>query len=376
MTTTGMTTMEVKKINKSNVYSLIYSEKSISKQMIAQKLNMGLTTVTQNLKILEEEKLIERNGYYESTGGRKAQAIQINSNARISIGVDILKECVHIVLTNLYGQILNNITLNLKFDSSDRYFCELGTSINDFIKMNSWDKEIILGVGIAIQGIISNDGNNISYGQILDDTKLNLKDLSKYIPYNCILEHDSKAAAYVELWNHKNLKDAVVLLLNRNFGSAIIVNREVHQGINMHSGVMEHMCINPEGPLCYCGRKGCLETYCSANSLEKAAGEDLASFLKKVRKNDFHYKEIWNEYLNNLASAIRNLNVILDCNIIISGFLAPYLIQDDIDYVYEKVAASLPFPIADNFIKLSHHGELAPAIGGALIFVDKFLKTI
>ena len=162
MTTTGMTTMEVKKINKSNVYSLIYSEKSISKQMIAQKLNMGLTTVTQNLKILEEEKLIERNGYYESTGGRKAQAIQINSNARISIGVDILKECVHIVLTNLYGQILNNITLNLKFDSSDRYFCELGTSINDFIKMNSWDKEIILGVGIAIQGIISNDGNNIS----------------------------------------------------------------------------------------------------------------------------------------------------------------------------------------------------------------------
>ncbi|GAA0078941.1 ROK family transcriptional regulator [Clostridium sp. CTA-5] len=368
--------MEVKKINKSNVYSLIYSEKSISKQMIAQKLNMGLTTVTQNLKILEEEKLIERNGYYESTGGRKAQAIQINCTARISIGVDILKECVHIVAINLYGDILNSITLYIDFESSDQYFYKLGNSINNFVEMNLWNKNIILGVGIAIQGIISNDGKTITYGKILNDTKLNLDDISKHIPYNCILEHDSKAAAYVELWNHKDLKDAVVFLLNRNFGSAVIINREVHHGLNMHSGVIEHMCINHNGPLCYCGRKGCLETYCSANSLENLAGENLNSFFKKLRKKDSFCNKIWTEYLNNLAIATRNLNVILDCNIIVSGFLAPYLIQEDIDYLHERVAASLPFPLTDNFITLSNYGELAPAIGSALIFVDKFLKTI
>ncbi|SFC88111.1 ROK family transcriptional regulator [Clostridium uliginosum] len=376
MTTTGMTTMEVKKINKSTIYSLIYSEKSISKQMIAQKLNIGLTTVTQNLKILEEEKLIERNGHYESTGGRKAQAIQINCTARISIGVDILKDCVHIVAITLYGDILNSSTIDIKFESSDQYFYKLGNSINSFIEMNLWHKDIILGVGIAIQGIISNDGKTISYGKILTDTGLNLDNISKYIPYNCILEHDSKAAAYVELWNHKNLKDAVVFLLNRNFGSAVIVNREVHYGINMHSGVIEHMCINHNGPLCYCGSQGCLETYCSANSLQKSAGEDLDSFFKKLREDDSFCNKIWIEYLDNLAIAIRNLNVILDCNIIVSGFLAPYLIQEDINSLNERVSASLPFPIIDNFITLSHYGELSPAIGSALILVDKFLKTI
>lgn len=376
MTTTGMTTMEVKKINKSNVYSLIYSEKSISKQMIAQKLNMGLTTVTQNLKILEEEKLIERNGHYESTGGRKAQAIQINCNSRISIGVDILKDCVHIVAITLYGDILNSSTLDIKFESSEQYFYQLGDSINSFIEMNLYNKDIILGVGIAIQCIISNDGTTISYGKILTNTGLNLDNISKYIPYNCILEHDSKAAAYVELWNHKNLKDAVVFLLNRNFGSAVIINREVHYGLNMHSGVIEHMCINHNGPLCYCGSHGCLETYCSANSLENLAGENLNSFFKKLRAEDPFCTKLWNEYLNNLAIAIRNLNVILDCNIVISGFLAPYLTEKDINILNDRVSELLPFPITENFITLSHYGELAPAIGSALILVDKFLKTI
>lgn len=376
MSATGMTTMEVKKINKSKVYSLIYSEKSIAKQMIAQKLQMGLTTVTQNLKILEEENLIERNGYYESTGGRKAQAIQIVRTSHIAIGVDILKESIHLVAIDLYGEILNTITLAKDFQASEEYFHWLGLSIDKFIEENKWDCTKILGVGIAIQGIISNDGTTITYGRILNHTGLELKDIAKYISYPCILEHDSKAAAYMELWNRQNLKDAVVFLLNRNFGSALIINRQVHHGLSMHSGVIEHMCINPNGPLCYCGQKGCLETYCSVNSLKNIIDESLTTFFEKVRNNDVKSVEIWHNYLDYLAIATKNLNVIIDCTIIISGFLTTYLIQDDINYLQEKVAASLPFPITNNLISLGHHGELSPAIGSALIFVDKFLKSI
>jgi len=92
MSDKGMTTMAVKKINKNKVYSFIRQEVTTSKLQIVQKLQMGLSTVSQNLKILEEEGLLEKNGYFESTGGRKAQAIQIRRTARISIGIGILKK--------------------------------------------------------------------------------------------------------------------------------------------------------------------------------------------------------------------------------------------------------------------------------------------
>lgn len=65
---------------------------------------------------------------------------------------------------------------------------------------------------------------------------MNLEDFSKHLPYPCHLEHDSKSAACLELWNHTDLDSAVVFLLNRNRGGAIITNHRIHQGSSMHSG--------------------------------------------------------------------------------------------------------------------------------------------
>ena len=89
MTEKGLTTLNIKKLNKSKVYHYIYRKKATSKLQIVQELEMGLSTVSQNLRILEEEGLIERNGYFDSTRGRKAQAIRIVADFRISIGVGI-----------------------------------------------------------------------------------------------------------------------------------------------------------------------------------------------------------------------------------------------------------------------------------------------
>ena len=83
----------------------------------------------------------------------------------------------------------------------------------------------------------------------MHNTEMKLSDFTSRIPYPCHLEHDSKSAAYLELWNHFDLNDAVVFLLNRNLGGAVIMNHHVHQGSFMHSGAIEHMCIDPNGPL-------------------------------------------------------------------------------------------------------------------------------
>ena len=79
--------------------------------------------------------------------------------------------------------------------------------------------------------------------------------------------------------DEQQFSDAVVLLLNKNLGSALVIHGEVHQGKSMHSGTIEHMCIVPDGKPCYCGGKGCLETYCSAESLQnQIQGNSFAAF--------------------------------------------------------------------------------------------------
>ncbi|MBT9695290.1 ROK family protein [[Eubacterium] rectale] len=377
MSEKGLTNISVKKINRSKVYQYIYRKKITSKLQIVQDLQMGLSTVSQNLNLLEQDGLIEKNGYFESTGGRKANAIQIVSDFRISIGIGILKNMFHITAVDLYGNTLYTNTIPFPYSNTPDYYKQVTDKIKEFIATNQYDEEKILGVSIATQGITSPDQSTVLYGNIMNNTGMILEDFSRYLPYPCYLEHDSKSAAFLELWKHPELDSAVVFLLNRNLGGAIITNHQIHQGSSMHSGTIEHICINPDGPLCYCGNRGCLETYCSANALEQAAGMNIKDFFSLLReKKSPQLTQIWKDYLHHLAFAMKNINLIIDAPIIISGYLAPYFLEDDIAYLTKHINVSSPFALNKEHIFVGTNGQYTPAIGAALFYVNQFIHAI
>ena len=377
MSEKGLTTIALKKINRSKIYQYIYRSKLTSKLQIVQDLQMGLSTVSQNLNLLENEGLIEKNGYFDSTGGRKANAIQIVSDFRISIGVGILKNMFHITAIDLYGNTVYTDTIPLTYSNTAAYYQQITDKVKDFIDKNQYPENKILGVSIATQGITSSDNTTVIYGNIMNNTGMRLKDFSRHLPYPCHLEHDSKSAAFLELWNHPELDSAVVLLLNRNLGGAIITNHQIHQGRSMHSGTIEHICVNPDGPLCYCGNRGCLETYCSANSLEQASGMTIKEFFPLLReKKSPQLIQIWEDYLKHLAFAMKNLNLVIDAPIIISGYLASYFTEDDTDYLLRQINSMTPFELKEEQILVGTHGQYTPAIGAALFYVKEFIQSV
>lgn len=373
----GLTTISLKRINRAKVYQYIYKEKATSKLQIVQALQMGLSTVSQNLSLLEDEGLIERNGYFDSTGGRKAHAIRIVPDFKIAIGIGILKNMFHITAVDLYGNTMYTNTISLPYSNSPSYYEQVAAEIKDCIAKEQYEEERILGISIATQGITSPDHTTVTYGTIMHNTGMCLEHFSKYMPYPCHLEHDSKSAAFLELWNHPELDSAVVLLLNRNMGGSIITNHQIHQGNSMHSGTIEHMCINPDGPLCYCGNRGCLETYCSVNALEHSAGLPIKEFFPALReKKSPQLTQIWEDYLNHLAFAIRNLNLVIDAPVIISGYLAPYFTEEDIDYLLSRITSSSPFSVSKDQILVGVHGQYTPVIGASLFYIEQFLQSV
>lgn len=389
MSETGLTTIQLKKINRSKVYHYIYQQHTTSKLQIVQELQMGLSTVSQNLTLLEQEGYIQRNGYFDSTGGRKAQTIQIVPDFRISIGIGILKEMFHMTAIDLYGHILDMETISLSYADTDAYYKQMTEKIQAFITSHHYDPQKILGISIATQGITSSDHTTVTYGKILHNTGMNVDHFSSRLPFACHLEHDSKSAAHLELWNHPELDSAIVILLNRNLGGAIITDRHIHQGSTMHSGTLEHMCVNPDGPLCYCGNRGCLETYCSADALEQASGMPIPDFFHSLREISRHtadtdtdekkssqISQIWEDYLNHLAFAMKNLNLIIDAPIILIGYLASFLTEEDTQYLLKQINAATPFPLRKEQILVGTYGQYTQTAGAALYYVETFLNTL
>ena len=82
---------------------------------------------------------------------------------------------------------------------------------------------------------------------------------------------------------------------------------------------------------------------------------------------------IWQNYLDHLAFAIRNLNLVIDCPVIISGYLAPYFEESDMSYLLEKINEISLFQMTKEQILVGNHGQYTPAIGASLYYVKQFL---
>ncbi len=367
-----ITQTEQKKLNHKSIYNYIYQERQTCKQAIVSALQFSLPTVTQNLKTLEEHNLIIKDGLYSSNSGRRAQIISCNANAKIAIGVEILKDAINMVAINLYGESLQTQTVFALYENTESYYILLGSKVNHFIDSLPISHELVLGVGIAIQSVISQDGSSIIYGQILQNTGLTLTDFTRHIPYPCVFLHDAKAAAYAEIWFQK-IKNAIYIGLNNNIGGAIIINGQIYSGGNSRSGSVEHMCLVPDGTQCYCGRKGCMEVYCSGNYLEQESGISLSDYFKLLRDGDSACLNLWHSYLKYLAFSIDSIRFIVDGTIILGGIIASHFTDADIETLYANIPQ---VELCGLQLIRGQCNQYAGAIGAALHYIDDFLDHI
>ena len=370
-----MTTSDVRQKNKESTLRYIYDQKCTHQQLICETLHISRPTVIPILREFEEQGLIVKNGYFESTGGRKANAIVFAANSKIALGVELLTDSYEITALDLYGETICNTSCKIPFKNSDEYYHTVCDGILEFIEKNSIPSGKILGIGIVLQGLISSEGDRVTYGKILNCTGLTIDSFTRYLSYPCKFFHDAEAAAQDELWLSPNLQNAIYMNIRSHVSGAVIVNRDFLKGTELKSGVFEHMSLGPHGRPCYCGRKGCVETYCSTQALLDMAGT-LDIFFARLRENDASYQTCWLGYLHYLASAINNLRMFIDYPVIIGGTLAPYLQKQDIQLLHQLIYDKTAFPTETEFIYASRCSKSTISRGAAIPYIKEYLSSV
>jgi len=116
-----------------------------------------------------------------------------------------------------------------------------------------------------------------------------------------VMTNDANAAAYGEMiyGAAKGMKDFIVITLGTGVGSGIVINGEMVYGHDGFAGELGHTVIDPEGRICGCGKKGCLETYASATGIvhtmiDLLAESKKSSSLRKIDKKKLTSKDIYN----------------------------------------------------------------------------------
>ena len=370
-----ITQEQIRDSNRHMIYRYIYRRRKVRQQEISRALHMSRPTVTNHLGAMEQEGLIFRSGTLDAEQpGRKAVIWSVAENYRIALGVEILKHLVKIAAINLYGEALSVGKFFMEYENSEAYYEKVSARVKEFIASLDDAAGKILGIGFALQGLVSEDEKTVIYGEILKCTGLKIDVFTKWLDYPCVFVHEPDGAALSELWVSPELDDAVYLSMSEHLGGALISGRKILNGQHRHSATFEHITACPDGEECYCGKCGCFETVCSKVALLR--GEKPDDFFVKVRSGEPEALNRWRVFLEYLGRLIAHLHLLVDTKYILGGHLAPYFTDEDVDILYECVKKRTPFVEDNDYILRSKMPSHNITIGAALPYIMSFLENV
>jgi glucokinase len=169
---------------------------------------------------------------------------------------------------------------------------EMAEVIRDLVCRHGSDR--LLGIGVGVPGIIDlASGTVVSAANLPGWSGYPVKDrLESMLGAPVVLENDANCAALGEQWAGagRAVDDLCMLTLGTGVGGGLVVKGRPWHGVTGMAGELGHMTVMPDGILCPCGSRGCLEQYASATAIKRMAVEAVqqgkSSHLAKMAEHD------------------------------------------------------------------------------------------
>ena len=394
----------MKKENELKLLNALRIKQFFSQEELAHKINLDTKTIRNVLFSLLKRKLVIVAGFYPSSGGRRAKKIQLNPD-NLYIGIDFGVTHVSGVLTNAWGNILYSQDIKIeKNEASNSIINKIISTIKTLIESaqnkNLFENLVfrnktsgvgqnknILGIGIGVPGLIDRKKEISLYAVYLPQWKnvSVVKILKDKFGLPVFIDDCSRIGAIAEKLFGLAREDDDFVFLDLGIGiGCVFFNRGVLQtGATDSAGQIGHTIVKPGGKLCICGRKGCLESILSGESIPKEYRsksknievETCKEVAELAKSGDRLAIKIINNAGKYLGIAVSNLiNLLNPEKIILGGGLikiGDLLLEPMKETIKEYAYPELLKPVE---IKISNLNDNAGALGAAALAMDKIFK--
>jgi len=198
-----------------------------------------------------------------------------------SIGVDLGGTNLRIAAVEEQGSLLEKISLGTRVTLGRDHVINDMCDAVQHLTAKYKDLATLEGIGIGVPGII-----DMRTGMIRESPNLPgwadspvRSEIEKRLGTRVILDNDANVAAFGEKWlgAARNFDDVAMLTLGTGVGGGIVLDGRIWHGMVGMAGEFGHITVEPEGQLCGCGNRGCLEQYASATAVVRMAHEAIAN---------------------------------------------------------------------------------------------------
>lgn len=288
----------IKDINRALVIDQIRRNAPISRTDISKVTNLGLSTVTNIIEELRKGEVVFEKGAADSSGGRRPILLEFNYTFGYTIGIKIEENHIILALTNLRAEILRKIMLSFeKGEEAPNVILKIIEGINELISLSNTSIDRILGIGIAVSGLVNHQKGTVIRSPLLGWENVNLREeIGNQFNIPVYIDNDVNAYTLIELWMGygKTQDNFICISIGAGVGAGIVIDRKIYYGKLGGAGELGHTIIHLNGHLCHCGQKGCLEMYASDKFLYKEGNLLIGQFPDSVLKeSNFTFDEVF-----------------------------------------------------------------------------------
>lgn len=263
----------LKEANKYLVLQCIMTLAPLSTEDIIKNTGLSRPTVLNIIKELEEADIVMKDGFSESNGGRSAALLTLNRSKHYAVGVDFEFPTVRMVIANLKGE--TRCSKRLVYNKSIRkeeLLQDFYRNLHSFIDDSGIDPAMLDGIGVGISGVIdSARGVSLTIERIFNWSDVPIKgELEREFGIPVYIRNDVHLLGLVEkkMYLPEDMTDFIYVAIRSGIGSITYQHNRPMRGEKGNAGFIGHTTVNPEGALCHCGSRGCLETYAGQLAIE------------------------------------------------------------------------------------------------------------
>ncbi|WP_431918976.1 ROK family protein [Nonomuraea jabiensis] len=313
-------------LTRTAILALLGTVGPLSRSEIARRLDLSPATVTQLTRELMGHGMLEELDLKPSRGGRPAVRLGLVGSAGRALGVKVTADHLVLVDVRLDGEVLGS--WERPFDpSAPDALDSLAAAISSVVAESSADERTppLLGIGVGVPGSVDDQAAGTVNAPTLGWRAMAVGDwLRRRLELPVLVENDVNALAAAErLYGRgRTHRDFLVVTIGRGVGAAIVADGRVYRGARGGAGEFGHLPVDPGGPVCGCGARGCLEAYVGAAGLLASARAknvhlDLPALGRAAAGGDAGAREVFAEAGAILGRATAGLINVVDPEVVV-----------------------------------------------------------
>lgn len=259
-------------INRDIVLERIRALQPISRVDLARASGLQPSTVSSIVEQLLRERWVRESAMVKTARGRRPTLLSLNDELVI-LAVDVRPSHAVVALLDLNGRFLERQLMPLASDP-ERGVAAIAEAMQGF--RDRYPRQTFEGVGVSLPGRVDPKSNRLLLAPNLPWHTFDIgKRLQEKLGLQVQLENAANACLLSELWfgRMNGVHNAVLVTISEGIGAAILAEGRLISGRYGMAGEFGHICVDPEGPECGCGARGCWEVFASSRAALRYFGE-------------------------------------------------------------------------------------------------------